>query len=289
MSQKGCKLARFDAEDGLQIDGLLAMAGTRTTIVHVHGKCGNFYQNEFISYMAEIYPDAGINFLSFNHRGHDCLAEGYRHGKVIYLGGSIEVFTETVFDIRAAIRFVSGFSDRIILQSHSNGCEKVLYFAISTNANHELILLSPSDSYQMQAQYIAPETVEAQITRLLANYNLEGWEWLGPDEYGIRVPGKEYFIPVTAKSLITLLEGPAFEILRYDRKWQREPLPTRLFTYIGGSDPYITLPLEELKAQLNSRVADVQIGYFPEGDHHFHGMEYEVINLIINWVHTGLI
>jgi len=139
----------------------------------------------------------------------------------------------------------------------------------------------------MQAKYIAPETVEAQAARLRARYSLEGLEWLGSEEYGIRVLGKGYFIPVTAKSLISLIEGSAFEILRYDCKWQQDPLPTRLFAYIGGNDPYLTLPLEELKVQLRSRVADVQIGYIPKGNHHFLGMEHEVLKLVTDWVHAG--
>jgi len=280
----GLQLARFDAEDGLRIDGLLARTDSEITIIHVHGKCGDFYQNEFISYMDDIYPSSGINFLSFNHRGHDCLAEGYLNGKVTYLGGSVERFEDTVIDINAAIKYVSQFSRRIILQGHSNGCEKILYYATKVNSDIELIMLSPSDSYRMQTYYIAPETVDHQLVRLKAQYNHRENEWLPPNEYGIKVEGKEYEIPVTAGSLISLLEGPAFRLLRYDEAWGREPLPTKLFAYVGGKDPYLGIPLDNLEVQLQKRIKDVTIGYLPEGNHHFKGLEREVLTLIVNWV-----
>ena len=171
MEAKECCLVRFDAADGLRIDGLLSRAGqSRTTIVHVHGKCGNFYQNEFISHMLRLYPARDVNFLSFNHRGHDCLAEGYWNGRVGYVGGSIEEFTESNLDIRAAVEYASRFSDRVILQGHSNGCEKVLFYCASSEVTHEVVLLSPSDSYQLHAWYIAPETGEAQGERIKAEY-----------------------------------------------------------------------------------------------------------------------
>lgn len=280
----GLQLARFDADDGLRIDGLLARTQSDITVIHVHGKCGNFYQNEFISYMAELYPSSGINFLSFNHRGHDCLAEGYVHEKVQYLGGSVETFEDTALDIKAALNYVAPFSRRVILQGHSNGCEKVLYYATHIDPNFEIILLSPSDSYQMQVKYIAPETPEEQLLRLKDKYRTQTDDWLPSTEYGIKVKGKEYRIPVTAASLISLLEGSALKLLRYDTEWGQVPLSTRLFAYVGGQDPYLTLPLNELEQQLKKRVADVNIGFIPNGNHHFNGFENEVVSMITTWI-----
>ena len=55
------------------------------TVIHIHGSCGNFYENAFIATMARLYTARGVNFLSFNNRGHDCIAEAYQNGRLVYV------------------------------------------------------------------------------------------------------------------------------------------------------------------------------------------------------------
>jgi len=61
------ELVTFPSKNGLSLDGILCTErGNGTTVVHVHGSLGNFYQNKFVRVMARKYVDAGVNFLSFN-------------------------------------------------------------------------------------------------------------------------------------------------------------------------------------------------------------------------------
>ena len=77
------QIVTLETEDGLALKGYLATANNSTaTVIHIHGSCGNFYENAFIATMARLYTARGVNFLSFNNRGHDCIAEAYQNGRM---------------------------------------------------------------------------------------------------------------------------------------------------------------------------------------------------------------
>src|SRR5665213_942654 len=107
------ELVTFKNANAFHHDGILyQQESNRTTIVHVHGSFGNFYQNEFLRIMARTYLASGINFLSFNLAGHDAMTEGYRNEwDFEYVGGAGTDFNECLFDIQAAVDFAMQFSD----------------------------------------------------------------------------------------------------------------------------------------------------------------------------------
>ena len=188
------ELVTFTNSKGLRLDGILYHNNAdRTTIIHVHGSFGNFYHNHFLRLMAKMYSDAGINFLSFNLSAHDGIAEAIRcKGKTEeweYIGYSVVDFSTCIYDIEGAIDFVQQFSDRVVLQGHSLGCDRVLHFLTGKEANYDFILLGPADSYQLHKNWLAPETVEQQITRLKAQTPVE-------NEYRIRYPSKHLKVQV---------------------------------------------------------------------------------------------
>src|SRR6185295_14051483 len=196
------RLVQFETKDGLRLNGILEDTGSDTTIVHIHGKVGNFYENKFVKIMLEAYPAAGYNFLSFNNRGHSSLVEAYKNSDVVYIGSAVEIFSECILDLEAAEKFARTLSPRVVLQGHSLGCEKMMYYSQQVNPSIELVLLSPCDGYRLQNVYIAPETVDEQLARLQTEYRLQGLEWLPPQEYGIRVAGKAYHVPIVAQALV---------------------------------------------------------------------------------------
>src|SRR5271154_5119255 len=101
------ELVTFKNANAFHHDGILYQReNVHTTIIHVHGSFGNFYQNEFLRIMAKTYLDANINFLSFNLAGHDAVTEGYRNEwDFEYAGGALTDFNDCVCDIQAAIDF----------------------------------------------------------------------------------------------------------------------------------------------------------------------------------------
>jgi pimeloyl-ACP methyl ester carboxylesterase len=69
---------RVTTEDCLELQGLFAapdLGPGPVTVLHVHGLCGNFYENRFLDVEGEALVAQGRNFLPFNNRGHDYYAD----------------------------------------------------------------------------------------------------------------------------------------------------------------------------------------------------------------------
>lgn len=278
------RLVQFETKDGLRLNGAVEDVGSETTIIHIHGKSGNFYENKFVKIMLEAYPSAGFNFLTFNNRGHSTYVEAMRKGEIVYVGSAVEKFSESLLDLEAAEQFARTLGPRVVLQGHSFGCEKIMFYSQHVNPNLELVLLSPCDGYRLQNVYIAPETVDQQVERLRRSYRLQGLEWLPQEDYGIRVPGKTYHVPIVAESLVDLLTGPAFQLLAVDKPWAGPLLSARSFVYLGGRDPLQVGGVEPMVTALRSRFQDARITTFPEGEHHLAPIQRQVVASITSWL-----
>jgi pimeloyl-ACP methyl ester carboxylesterase len=281
------ELVAFEGRDGIRYDGLFVPPRNDLTVIHVHGKCGNFYQNDFIKTMLNRFHLAGIGFLAFNHRGHDCLAEGYRYGHVEYLGGALEIFEECLIDIDAAVEFARRYAAEVVLQGHSNGSEKALYYASQRHGMVKgLVLLSPSDSYAMQRRYRLGESPKEQLGRLarMAASSEDKIELLSLDEYGIRTGNKDYPIPVSRQSLMDVLGGPALCILNLSEPstFIADQLPT--LVCVGNEDPYLTVSSSRLLAELKARVGEnVVLQVIEAANHHFEHHEEALLDAIVSW------
>ena len=143
----------FKAEDGVKLQGLLFEPNIKgnTIIIHIHGMAGSFYENSFITSMAELYSSNNVAFLSFNNRGHDYIADIVKitpDGTESVLGGAAyEIIEESLLDIEGAISFVKELGyDRIVLQGHSSGANKIAYsYSIKQLDAIGVALLSPCD------------------------------------------------------------------------------------------------------------------------------------------------
>lgn len=280
------ELITIDNGCGFQLDGIVYREDSaRTTVVHIHGSFGNFYQGRLVRVMAMMYRDSGINLLSVNLASHDGLAEGYRsEDKFEYAGGAVTDFNECTTDIAGAVQFAKDFSDRVILQGHSLGCDRILEYSIKNNAPYDLVLLSPCDSYQLQANWIAPETVEEQIQRLkLEAPGDPDFDWLPSREYGVKGGGDwTYSIPVTRKAFLTIAEGAPYRLMRISSGVPFR-LNQRAFIYIGGLDALQVWPNRVMFDYLRSRINEMEEVYIDQGDHNLSGCEEAVTQRIIQW------
>lgn len=278
------ELITFFAADGLRLKGYLALGESNlATIIHIHGNFGNFYENDFIPIMAEKYTAAGINFLCVNNRGHDGIAEAYHDGKLVYVGGAIELPEQCIYDIEGAVQFAERFSSRIILQGHSFGCLRTMAYLKQSQRALEFILLSPADTYALQSDYIYPETITTQIARITNQFADQMDTLLPSREFGIRHNDVEYHIPISARTFVALFSGSMPGLLRYDK-----PLDfyfdTKCFVYYGGKDVLWTEPRNVVENFFLTHVANLRFYYSEGGDHHFHGFESHVVGEVIKWV-----
>lgn len=277
------RFIRFEAADGLRLNGMLADADSDITVIHVHGRGGNFYENSFLRRMYDEYPRQGINLLAFNNRGHSSYVEAYMNGRVIYVGSAIEKFEDSLLDLDAACAFARTFSSKIVLQGHSLGCEKVMYYGGNRDGLIPLILLSPSDGYRLQTVYRYPESVEDQICRLQAADRLAGLEFMPESEYGIRNHDLYYHVPITAQALVSLMTGPAFRLFRRGYSLG-EPLQNRCFVYLGALDALQVDGADAMAALVRERFVRPHVELYPQGDHQLRGAMPDVLHSLSKWI-----
>jgi len=275
------RLIKTETSDGLELDGIYCgpSVSSKAVIVHIHGKCGNFYQNSFIQKMAEMYPQSGYSFLSMNNRGHDCVAEAYSNGGLVYVGGSLEGFEFSVRDIEAMIKVATELSgnDRVILQGHSFGCDKVVRF-IQTRRPYEFILLSPADSRPLIEGFagIPIESLARQLESKAPELDLT----YGSQFYGVRAKNTSYAIPISQYALVDALRPGVVDTFSLD---SHLGIYDRAVIYVGTRDSLVTVPtgiwIDRLKRMMPRATFIVR-----DGDHHFHGLEEDVVSSVIEWI-----
>jgi len=280
------ELITFQNSSGFQHDGILYEANnSKKTIIHIHGSYGNFYQNYFPRVMAKIYTENGYNFLSFNLTCHDGFTEGYKgESDFLYVGGAVSDFSTCVSDIEGAVQFVSKFSDIIILQGHSLGCDRVVHYLLNSNQKFDFILLSPCDSYKLQSKWVEPYTVEQQIKRIkLENKSIQDFDWLPIKEYGVYSANEEYIIPITRKSLLSIMNGPPFKLFNITKPCEFF-IDQNCFIYIGAKDNLQTETPDTMFDYFKNRVLSLETCLIKNSDHMLKDAEELVANKIIDWL-----
>lgn len=289
------ELVAFKNTNGYILDGIFYQnPRNETTVIHVHGSFGNFYHNDFLKLMAGMYLDAGINLLSFNLVAHDGLAEICHYidennpDEVEYVGYSVVDFSSCLSDIQGAINFVLPFSNKIVLQGHSLGCDRVVHFLMSTRTNYDAILIGPSDSYNLHKTFRSKntsESLEAQIKRLRSRKPMEDqYDWLLFNEYGIaQPPSQEYTIPVTSSTLLSVMTGPPFKLFNLEHPIDYY-IDTRVLVYLGGKDDFRTWSSDIFYSHFEKRFRDVTRVFFPNSDHYMRGVEEKAIQNYIDWL-----
>lgn len=280
------EIVTFQDAAGFHHDGILYEANnSKKTIIHVHGSYGNFYQATFPRIMAKVYTENGYNFLSFNLRCHDGFGEGYKNGNDFeYVGGALTDWSTCVADIESAVQFVTKFSDKIIIQGHSLGCDRTVEYLLRSNRNFDFILLAPCDSYKLQSKWIDPLTVEQQIKQLkLGRRQFEDFDWLPNGEYGVYSPNEEYILPITRKALLSIMTGSPFKLFNISKPIDYS-IDQNCFIYIGGKDNLQTEKPNTIFDFFKKRIKTVESCLITNGDHMLKNCEEEVATKIVNWL-----
>ena len=146
---------RFETPDNIELQGWLSNTDGDRAVVHMHGMSGNGYENAFLDTLHETYSKLGVSLFAIDNRGRGIISsfqqrdELSRWGEDAKLGGScFEVLDECINDINGAINYLKSIGKtKFILQGHSLGCTKVVYY-MNTQATDDIekvILLAPTD------------------------------------------------------------------------------------------------------------------------------------------------
>lgn len=159
------KLVRIKSVDNIEMVGILYEPEEKNNkiVIHVHGLCGNFYENRFIDTLAKTYTNKGISFLTFNNRGTNFISELLKGNDYEVIGGCYEKFTDSLLDIEGTINYAKeiGYNE-VILEGHSYGCNKVVYYYTKKKDEiiKKIVLLAPCDISQECVKFLSKEEYE---------------------------------------------------------------------------------------------------------------------------------
>lgn len=280
------KLVRIMSVDEIEQPGILytPIENTYKIVIHVHGLNGNFYENRFLDILAKSYTDKGYAFLTFNNRGRDFITELLKGNDFTIIGGSLERFKDCIFDIQGVINWVKdkGYKE-IILEGHSYGCNKVLYYYNHNKDDivKKIVLLSPCDIPSEGKKFLSQEeyiTAKEEATRLVN----EGKEKELID-FSIMANGK-----IAAETYYhDFLPGGENDFIKYanginDKSEILNNIDVPVLVIFGNVDECVlTQPINIITGYLNNNIDDCTIQVI-EGADHSYTNRYEELGKVIS-------
>lgn len=279
------ELIRINSIDGIEMVGILYEPENKNNkiVIHVHGLCGNFYENRFLDTLAKTYTDKGISFLTFNNRGTNFISELLKGNDFEIIGGCYEKFTDCLLDIEGVINYVKEKEyEDIILEGHSYGCNKVIYYydKMKDNSIKKIILLAPCDIPQECVKFLSKEeyeTAKREATRLVNEGKNNELIDFSINANGKISAGTYYddFLPKGENDFIKYVDGAngKSEVLNN--------IDISVLVVFGDIDECVlTQDIETVKKYLNNNIKKCNIQII-NGAEHLYTDKYEELGKII--------
>jgi pimeloyl-ACP methyl ester carboxylesterase len=258
---------------------------SKKAILHVHGSCGNFYENMFLDNMARDYCNAGVTFLSMNTRGHDYIAD-LKIGKDdeytwMTAGGYYDIFDDSLLDIQAGMDFLTnlGYTE-IILQGHSLGAVKVCYAALE-GLCRQIILMAPPDVIAIQKAHLGNRFDKVLLLALERKSSGKGMSLMPKNVYEHRI---------SANSYISLFNyGSMASVFQYSEESDLGSIYVsndniKCIALIGNNDEYLVVPIEKVDKWFRKCFTNIEIEIIPDCGHSFQGCEQILVDRILGWI-----
>lgn len=272
------ELVRINSIDEIEQPGILYTPNEDTDkiVIHVHGLNGNFYENRFLDILAKSYTDKNYAFLTFNNRGRDFITELLKGNDFTIIGGSLERFKDCILDIDGVVNWVKekGYKE-IILEGHSYGCNKVLYYYNhrKDDSIKKIVLLAPCDIPSEGKKFLSEE----ESTRLVQE-NKEN-ELI---DFSVMANGKiaagtyfNDFLPNGENDFIRYVDGinGKSEVLN--------SVDIPVLAIFGNVDECVlTQPIDVVKEYLKNNLSNCNIQIIDGADHSYTG-RYEELGKVI--------
>lgn len=279
------ELVRINSTDGIQMPGILYTPDktSKKIVIHVHGLNGNFYENNFLDSVSKSYTDKGFAFLTFNNRGREFITELWKGKECVVIGGSLERFKDCILDIEGVVNYAKekGYKE-IILEGHSYGCNKVLYYYNKKNDEciKKIVLLAPCDIPSEGKKFLSEkeyEIAKKESTRLVN----EGKERELID-FSVMANGKiaagtyyNDFLPEGENDFIRYRDG------KDEKSEVLNKISIPILVVFGDVDECVlTQDIETVKKYLNNNIKDCNIQIIKGADHSY-THKYEELGEII--------
>ncbi len=281
------ELVRINSIDGIEQPGILYTPNENTNkiVIHVHGLSGNFYENRFLDVLAKSYTDKNYAFLTFNNRGRGLISELLKGNDFTIIGGSLEKFKDCILDIEGVVNWVKkkGYSE-IVLEGHSYGCNKVLYYYNhkKDDSIKKIVLLSPCDIPSETKKFLSEEEykiAKEESTKLVSEgkYNeLIDFSVMANEKIAA---GTYYndFLPNGENDFIRYVDGKngKSEIL--------SSIDIPVLVVFGDIDECVlTQPIDVVKEYLNNNISNCNIQIIEGADHSYTNKYKELGKIVID-------
>ena len=275
------ELIRIMSVDEIEQPGILSPPknGADKIDIHVHGLNGNFYENRFLDVLAKTYTDKGYAFLTFNNRGRDFITELLKGNDFTIIGGSLERFKDCILDIEGVINWVKkkGYKE-IILEGHSYGCNKVLYYYNNKKDENikKIVLLAPCDIPSEGKKFLSEEEykiAKEESTRLVNEGKENELIDFSVMANGKIAAGTYYydFLPGGENDFIRYVDG------KNGKSEVLNSIDIPILVVFGDADECVlTQPIEIVKQYLENNIKKCHIEIIDGADHSYIGKYQEL-------------
>lgn len=280
-------IVNVKTKDKLNLYGLfLEVDGSKTAVINIHGTASSFYDEDFMKDLSKTFNKSGISFLSGTNRGA-FLMDGYEPR-----GSALEIFEKCLLDIDAWIEFVfSQGYNKIILEGHSLGTEKVVYYMNKGKYRNKVIgviLLGFSDSFGHQVKYLSgkrdklmPEA--KKLVNEKKGYKLLTSDWLSHS--GVMPKAAESYVNFFSKGSEL---SKAFPLRQGKDLKFYQMIKVPILGVIGDQEEYTIIPTRKAIELLKKENKLAEIYQIKNCDHIFEGHEKELAKKVDSFIKRRL-
>lgn len=284
------EIVKFNAKDGIILDGMLSKCNVRTSqlLIQIHGMTSNCFKLREKVISEEVNKN-NIDTLTFNNRGSEISKYIKNIDGRRFLGGTAyEDVEEGYYDIVGAIEYALSLGyNEIYLQGHSLGCTKIVYtYNRLQNEKNELL-----------------ERIKAVI--LLSLVDIPGLISAGMPKEFIKIaedkekdkklldlmPAESFFHPISVKTFLRYTKYyENIDFARYgDKNYNFEILNSisvPLFMRWGNEKELIAQNVEELVLNMNQKISNRKkdINYIDGANHSYDFKEKQLANEICDFL-----
>lgn len=277
-------------EDKLLLRGVLYEPDQKTdnAIIHVHGMAGNFYENRYLDSMAQIFTTNNWAFLTFNNRGHDFIADfpiAESQDDYKRIGNMYEKFEESVFDVKAWVDLGANRFTTIVLQAHSLGPSKAVYYLTQTNDKRisKLVIMSPGDMVGLFEEEDDHKDLLSLAKKLIAENKGDEvlpkliWDW--------------YRLSANTYANFSTRDNPIDIFNTYDPEKSSvlSKITIPIFALFGSSDDAAILPIPKALEVIKNKATNCpkfDTAIIEGAPHSYFNHEDELAKKIISWIRS---
>lgn len=286
----------YQATDTAKLTGIIYKANkpTKKILISTHGMATNCLKKRD-EIIASKLNEIGIDYLTYNNRGHDIVNYTYKEtGEKFLAGTAYEDVEEGFYDILGTIKYALSLEyEEIYLQGHSLGATKTLYTynkmlnETESEENKEIIkhikaiiLLSLIDIPTATRIYLNDKY--PYMLTYAKNMERENMETM-------LMPEEAFIYPISVKTFLKYARDyKNIDFARYSESAFTFPelnnIKVPLLMRWGTEKELIIQKTDELCKMLSKKInnPNLDIGYIEKADHSYTGKEEQIANEIKN-------